>query len=192
MSATEASFEVSSLSRFFLVFFFPSERSEESKMFLRVWEAGRLQQQKKCASHKSRGGNSLIKYQKNYSTFPMSGVVRPQEWSDLSTGPRVRYQQVSAPGGIIPWLTRARGYRVYKKKLVLGFCWDVNEILVATTKLYILARVLGSLTAGPNGALQGHLGGVADERRHRWVHHGGGREELVPANHHCAEVQLLQ
>ena len=54
------------------------------------------------------------------------------------------------------------------------------------------SRVLGSLTTRPDGALQGHLRRVADERRHRWVHHGGGREELVPANHHCAEVQLLQ
>lgn len=192
MSATEASFEVSSLSRFFLVFFFHQRDLKRAKCSCESERLVGCNNKRNVLPISLGGGNSLIKYQKNYSTFPMSGVVRPQEWSDLSTGPRVRYQQVSAPGGIIPWLTRARGYRVYKKKLVLGFCWDVNEILVATTKLYILARVLGSLTAGPNGALQGHLGGVADERRHRWVHHGGGREELVPANHHCAEVQLLQ
>lgn len=33
---------------------------------------------------------------------------------------------------------------------------------------------------------------MSDERCHGWIHHGGGREELVPANHHRAEVQFFQ
>lgn len=88
---------------------------------------------------------------------------------------RGRYHQVF-PG--------CRGYRVYK---------NGSQYLVEIAEQHLIcAWVLGSLTTRSKGTFQGHLGGMADQWRHFWVHHWGGREELVPANHHRTEVQLLQ
>lgn len=52
--------------------------------------------------------------------------------------------------------------------------------------------LLGSVTARSDCAFQRQLGRVAHQWRHHGVHHGGGGEQLVPANHHRGQIQLLQ
>lgn len=137
MSATEPSFEVSSLNVFF--FFFHQRDLKRAKFFLWVWGAAGCNN-KRNVLPMSLGKQYLIQYQKNYSTFPLSVKMsyysvksfpnQEKGWvprvSDLLKCPWVRY--LSAPGALPPdWSRRgATGYIKMCLRIWLRQQWNLS------------------------------------------------------------------